>query len=90
MITVIILPIQNEHILLPPPFYRHGIQEVTYDFPGGRNSPGKNPEETAVVILERELCVSSDAVESLEPLNKQGRPVNSSFSNQRLFGFLAA
>ncbi len=88
--SVIILPIQNEHILLPPPFYRHGIQEVTYDFPGGRNPPDKNPEETAMLILERELCVSSDAVESLKPLNEQGWPVNSSFSNQRLFGFLAS
>lgn len=61
------------------------LLQVIYCYP-----PDKNPEETAMLILERELCVSPDAVESLKPLNKKGWPVNSSFSNQKLFGFLAS
>ncbi|MCS6815683.1 MAG: NUDIX hydrolase, partial [Cyanobacteria bacterium] len=34
--SVIILPLQEGSLITLPPTYRHGIAQVTIDFPGGR------------------------------------------------------
>ncbi len=61
---------------------------TTLDFPGGRVSPEQTPQTAIPRILERELGVREEAIARLTPLNPQGWPVNSSFSNQKLYGFV--
>lgn len=87
--SVIVLPIQNRQLLLPPPSYRPGVGQVTLDFPGGRVSEAQMPEEAAIAILKRELGIESVEITQLISLNTQGWAVNSSFSNQNLYGFVA-
>lgn len=95
--SVVVLPIQgsdltdpeSQHILLPCPSYRPGIGQVTLDFPGGRLLKGQDPKQAAIAILARELGIDAGAIEQLTLLNTQGWAVNSSFSNQTLFGFVA-
>jgi hypothetical protein len=87
--SAIVLPVQGDRLLLPPPMYRPGVGEATLDFPGGRVPEGKTPAEAAPLILQRELGVDPGAIARIIPLNTTGWPVNSSFSNQRLYGFVA-
>lgn len=87
--SVIILPIHNHRIILPPPSYRPGVSQMTLDFPGGRVPEGQTPQEAVPKILQRELGIEVSDIAQLTPLNSQGWAVNSSFSNQKLFGFVA-
>ncbi len=87
--SVIILPLHGGNLLLPPRQYRPGVGAYTWDFPGGRLPPGQKPEEMAPVILERELGVKAGTIATLTPLNSDGWLINSAFSNQRLYGFMA-
>jgi hypothetical protein len=87
--SVVILPIQANQIILPPPSYRPGLGELTFDFPGGRLPQGESPNAVVPTILQRELGVEAATISQLIPLNSQGWPVNSSFSNQKLYGFVA-
>jgi hypothetical protein len=41
------------------------------------------------MTLKRELGIEATAVTRLTPLNSTGWSVNSSFSNQKLYGFIA-
>jgi hypothetical protein len=86
--SVIIIPIQNQQFLFPIPMYRPGVGETTLDFPGGRVPTGKTPLEVAPIILKRELGITENAIECLSPINKEGWAINSSFSNQKLYGFV--
>lgn len=92
--SVIVLPIQRDllgqsHILLPPASFRPGVGQVTLDFPGGRRLAGQSPEKAAIAILHRELGIEATAIAQLTPLNPDGWAINSSFSNQKLYGFIA-
>ncbi|MGD1852627.1 MAG: NUDIX hydrolase [Leptolyngbyaceae cyanobacterium] len=87
--SVIVLPIYQHHLLLPPPIYRPGIGESTWDFPGGRCLVDQMPHSAAKSILQRELGIADSALYDLKPLNQVGWAINSSFSNQRLYGFVA-
>ncbi|MDB9494919.1 NUDIX hydrolase [Spirulina major CS-329] len=87
--SVIILPIHRHHILLPAPQYRPGVGQATWDFPGGRVPDGGSPEAIAPAILTRELGITPDAISTLTALNTTGWLINSSFSNQKLYGFVA-
>ncbi len=87
--SVIVLPLWGNQILLPAPMYRPGIGTATYDFPGGRLPTGDSPETAAIAILQRELGVTTDAIAELTPLNPAGWAINSSFSNQQLYGWVA-
>jgi hypothetical protein len=87
--SVIILPILNDFFILPPPVYRPGIGEATLDFPGGRLIEDQMPEDAAIKILQRELGLAPKYITAFEPLNLMGWSINSSFSNQRLFAFIA-
>jgi hypothetical protein len=86
--SVIILPIQNQQLILPPPNYRPGLGEKTLDFPGGRVPKGEQAVATVPKILQRELGITPETIFQLIPLNSQGWAINSSFSNQKLFGFV--
>ena len=87
--SVIVLPIHQQHLLLPPPMYRPGIGKSTWDFPGGRCPDSQRPHSAAKAILQRELGIADSALHHLKALNQIGWPINSSFSNQRLYGFVA-
>lgn len=87
--SVIILPIQADHLLLPSPSYRPGVGQVTLDFPGGRIPAGTSPDQAAIDTLQRELGIAASAILQLRLMNPQGWAVNSSFSNQKLYGFVA-
>ncbi|MGA7937186.1 MAG: NUDIX domain-containing protein [Kovacikia sp.] len=87
--SVIVLPIQGDRILLSSPTYRPGIGQVTLDFPGGRVPAGQTPEQGAISTLKRELGFEAASIMQLLPLNTEGWAVNSSFSNQKLYGFVA-
>lgn len=88
--SVIVLPIQSDQLILPPPAYRPGISQSSLDFPGGRLPEGKLPEVAASLILQRELGLAPAAIADLTALNPEGWAVNSSFSNQQLYGFVAS
>ena len=95
--SVIILPILGHDasapdppkIILPSASYRPGVGALTLDFPGGRVLEGQTPEEAAIAILNRELGLEATSIAQLTPLNPDGWAVNSSFSNQKLYGFIA-
>lgn len=87
--SAIVLPIWREQVVLPPAVYRPGLGQATLDLPGGRVAPGQDPAAAAQATLQRELGIDAAAITHLMPLNTEGWPVNSSFSNQCLFGFQA-
>jgi hypothetical protein len=87
--SVIILTIQSEQLLLPIPIYRPGIGEETLDFPGGRVPSGQTPRAAVPNILQRELGITEAAIINLSSLNTTGWAINSSFYNQKLYGFVA-
>ena len=87
--SIIVIPFHNDNILLPKPYYRRGIDQFTYDFPGGRYNPEISHEEAAYGIIERELGVVKKDIIELLPINKIGWAVDSSFSTQNLYVFEA-
>ena len=87
--SVVIVTIQSDRFLLPKPAYRPGVGQTTLDFPGGRVLPEQTTVEAAKIILKRELDIEESDIISLKPLNQTGWAINSSFSNQKLFGFVA-
>jgi hypothetical protein len=87
--SVVILPLLNNHLLLPPPVYRPGVGTETWDFPGGRVPANHTAESVVPAILQRELGIDVAAIAHLTPLNATGWAVNSPSSNQHLFGFVA-
>ena len=86
--SIIALVIQGDRLLLPMPSYRVGISQITLDFAGGRLAEGKSPIEIVPVILQRELGITNEAIAQIIPLNSEAWAVNSSFSNQKLHGFV--
>ncbi|HEY9851975.1 MAG TPA: NUDIX hydrolase [Leptolyngbyaceae cyanobacterium] len=85
--SVIIITLQKNQLILPQPMYRPGVGEFTFDFPGGRVPDGESPLAVVPLILKRELGIEADSIVEITPLNTKGWAVNSSFSNQKLFGF---
>ncbi len=87
--SAIVLPLCQGQLLLPPPSYRPGLGKSTLDFPGGRVPVGQSAAAAIPTIVQRELQIPPDSIQQLDPLNSEGWAVNSSFSNQRLYGFVA-
>lgn len=87
--SVVIVTLQGENLILPVPQYRPGVQSVTLDFPGGRVSQEGSPLEAVPKILERELGIGEQGILKVQLLNEKGWLINSSFSNQRLYGCVA-
>lgn len=87
--SAIVLPLWHNDLLLPLPMFRPGVGEATLDFPGGRVPTGKTATEVVPGILKKELGIAAEAIAHLKPVNPQGWAINSSFSNQRLYGFVA-
>ena len=87
--SVIVAPIQAGQLLLPRPQFRPGLGRATLDLPGGRLPANQTPLSAASAILARELGLPYGAITTLRPINQQGWAINSSFSNQLLFGVVA-
>lgn len=87
--SVIVLPVRAGELLCVQPTFRPGVGRKTLDFPGGRLPGGMRPEDLVPPLLARELGVAPDAVERVTPLNSVKWLVNSSFSDQGLWGFVA-
>lgn len=87
--SVVIVTIQNNRFLLPKPAYRPGLGRTTLDFPGGRVLPEQKAVDAVPQILKRELGIEESDITSIHPLNQTGWAINSSFSNQKLYGFVA-
>lgn len=86
--SVIVLPVHGDGLLTASPSFRPGIGETTLDFPGGRI--GERPlDEAAQNVLLKELNLPATMLQGLEPMTRHGWPVDSSFSDQRLFGMIA-
>jgi hypothetical protein len=85
--SVIVLPMFRNFLVLPPPYFRPGINTCTYDFPGGRVLPGKLPIEMVPLIIKKEVDIDCDKILSIHQINDNGYFINSSFSNQKLYGF---
>ena len=86
--SVIVLPIHRGRMLCAQSTFRVGIHRSTIDFPGGRLPEGKLPKDVVPAILERELNVPVDTIGNIAQLNKEKWIINSSFSNQGLWGFM--
>lgn len=88
--SLIILTILNNRLVLPKPTYRPGVSSSTIDFCGGRVAGESSHRKTAAEIVVREFGLHVDQPFSLiNAINVRGWNVDSSFSNQRLFGFIA-
>ncbi len=87
--SVIVLPLQAGHVYCVAPTFRPGVGRATIDFPGGRLPAGKEPSDIVSVLLERELAIPPEAIYRVEPLNSRKWLINSSFSNQGLWAFVA-
>lgn len=87
--SVIVLPLQAGYVFCVKPTFRPGVGRATLDFPGGRLPDGKEPREIAPALLQRELAIPPEAISCLEPLNSAKWVINSSFSNQGLWAFVA-
>lgn len=87
--SVVILTLQNQTLLLPRPMYRPGVGKTTLDFPGGRVPSEQTPLETVPNILNKELGIQPFNIAKIIALNSEGWAINSSFSNQKLYGFVA-
>jgi hypothetical protein len=87
--SVIVLTVHRNRLIFPKKQYRPGVGKKTLDFAGGRASSTR--QESIAGILERELNLNVETdVEKLEALNESaGWFINSSFSNQELFGYVA-
>jgi hypothetical protein len=87
--SLIILPQQGDRLLLPKPMFRPGLGVETWDFPGGRWPEQGQLSPTLEQILQRELAIPATAIVRTQALNPDGWSVNSSFSNQKLYGYWA-
>jgi hypothetical protein len=87
--SVIIITSYQDRLVFPRPIFRPGVGKKTLDFAGGRVIQRKSIKESALLILSKELGLSADDLDFLEPINSQGWEINSSFNNQKLWGFFA-
>ncbi|MBP0029015.1 hypothetical protein [Roseofilum sp. Guam] len=87
--SVVIVTIQGDRVILPVPQYRPGVQGITLDFAGGRVRNEGKPLEVVPHILNRELGIGEGDILQIQLLNEQGWLINSSFSNQKLYGCVA-
>ncbi|GEM_PF-204873 len=93
----LIVVVEGDGMLwLPAPQYRPGVDKQTLDFAGGRcprdwgeRAHDASQRARAEAILARELDIEREGLKALEPLIETPLAVNSSTSNQRLWGWLA-
>lgn len=85
--SLIVIIQHKNQLIFPQLIFREGIKKVTLDFAGGRVNSGETLENNALLILKKELNISPENIKNLIPINREGWIINSSFSNQLLWGF---
>ena len=85
--SLLVITVHRGHLILPPRSYRPGVARVTLDFAGGRLEDPSLIKATAEAVVRREFGLRGvDLVASQTPLNPVGWDVDSSTSNQRIYG----
>jgi len=81
--VILIVVIHNNHLILPKPSYRPGIQKSSLDLCGGRrSSPNSQLLEDAQSIVKRELQIEKwYQPKTIQPINHRSYNLDSSFSN---------
>jgi hypothetical protein len=87
--SVIVLPLQAGNIFCVAPTFRPGIGRATLGLPGGRVPVDKTPREVLPSLLRRELGIPPETIRRAEPLNDAKWILNSAFSNQGIWAFVA-
>ncbi len=87
--SAVVIALQDDRFLLPEPVYRVGVDEVMLDFAGTRIAKDKTPQQAAQTVVVRELGIRTEDIISLTPLLDEPLAVDSSFSSQKLHGFVA-
>lgn len=87
--SLIVAAVQAGRLLIPAPQFRPGLGRPTLDLPGGRLAAGQAIPDAAAAIVGRELGLPPGAIAGLRRLNERGWPINSSFSDQLLYGVVA-
>lgn len=87
--SVIVIALHGGDFVVPPMEYRPGVQQVTLDFAGGRIGQDQTPRQAALAILDKELGVGAEQLSGLVPINREPFAVDSSFSSQQVYGFVA-
>lgn len=85
--SLLVITVHRGNLILPVRSYRPGVARATLDFAGGRlKDPGLIPA-TAEAVVRREFGLrGDDLVASRTALNPVGWDVDSSTSNQRVYG----
>lgn len=86
--SAVAIVMQGDDIVLPAPQYRVGVEEVMLDFAGTRIPKDVEPEVAALRVVVRELGIETDNIIDIRLLTPQPLAVDSSFSSQRLHGFV--
>ncbi len=87
--SVIVLPRQAGQLFCAAPTFRPGIGRATLDLPGGRLAEGSAPQDVVPDLLQRELAIPPHAISQVAALNAKKWIINSAFSNQGLWAFVA-
>ena len=87
--SVIVLPVQADHVLGGAPTFRPGVGRATLDFPSGGLPQARTPEDIVPFLLARELAITANAITSIDALNSKKLNINSSLSRQGLWAFVA-
>lgn len=83
--SAIVVVRQGSEFVLPEPQYRPGVGKATLDFAGGRITDDETPTQAAARLVKKELGTNPPV---LKPVNSQPLLVDSSFSNQKVYGFV--
>lgn len=85
--SLLVITVHDGRLVLPTRSYRPGVGRATLDFAGGRLQSVDMIPATAEEVVRREFNLDrGDLFASLEELNPIGWDVDSSSSNQRVFG----
>jgi len=87
--SVIVIAIQEGKFLLPAPQYRVGVDKVMTDFAGSRIDKDIKPEQAAINVIGKELGFAKQDITEIKTITKIPLAVDSSFSTQKLHGFIA-
>ena len=87
--SLLIVLRHSGRIVLPAPSYRPGVDRRCLDLAGGRIDRSKDLASWAAKILRREFQLPAELdLGTITLLNEVGQDVDSSSSNQQLFGAL--
>jgi hypothetical protein len=86
----LIITLYKGELILPRRMYRPGIGTRTLDFCGGRAPDNQSMDSVARTTVVREFGLTQpDSFIDLVPINTVGWDVDSSFTNVKMYGYVA-